>query len=1008
MKENISTAQLAPSLQARWRLGGQRTLGVRSVLDGWSERHPSLHYTALVAAVAALYFCSAKLGLTMASVAEQVTAVWPPTGFALAAVLLFGYRVWPGILLGAFLANATANEPVFTACGIALGNTLGTMTGAYLLHRILGFRNSLDRLKDVLGLVVLAAGAGAAVSGTLGAANLCLGGIQPWAAYGRAWWTWFLGDAVGVLVLTPALLVWTSRTQSRWEPRLLPEAVSLFVILVTVSLVVFCARQIPTIGSQALEYLVFPIVIWGALRFGVTGATTATLIISCIAISGTVNGFGPFAMDQADQKLTLLQLLMAVVAVTALLLGAAVTERKITERRAAADYAVIQTLGASGTLREAAPQILRAICERLGWDFGALWMVDEERPVLRCFEVWHRSSPICIELATVSRKNTFASGVGMAGHIWASGEAVSIADVATDADLPCGGFAARVGLHGALGFPIISGAQVLGVIELFSHDIQQPDEDLLDMMVAIGSQVGQFVERQRVDEARQDSEVRLRQALGAGRMGVWDWNIRTGAVTWSDSLEAIHGLAPGTFGGTLEAFQELIHPGDREYVLREISQAVEQRTNYEIEFRTVWPDQSVHWMAGKGRVVGDEAGECSRMIGVGMDITIHKDLEEQLRQSQKMEAIGRLAGEVAHDFNNLLTVMLGETCHLLDQVSPADPMHESLTAINQSVERAGSLTHRLLAFSRKHVFSAVVLDLDGVVASMYRMLRRLVGTNIELLTVLRAEPGLVRMDPSQIEQVFMNLIVNAVDVMPDGGKITIETQNVVLDVSYTRHRPGLEAGRYVMLGVSDTGCGMDRETMSHIFEPFFTTKPPSGGTGLGLAMVYGIIQQSGGHIAVYSEPGQGTTFKVYLPRVAREEDVAQPQRTPAAQTGGWETILLVEDETLVRSIVQRALSMHGYAVLEAFHGDEALRTCEQHEGPIHILLTDVVMPGMTGLQLAERAARTRPDMKILFMSGYTDAALVHQGKLTTSTAFLGKPFTGEALATKVRQVLDAE
>jgi PAS domain S-box-containing protein len=583
-----------------------------------------------------------------------------------------------------------------------------------------------------------------------------------------------------------------------------------------------------------------------------------------------------------------------------------------------------------------------------------------------------------------------------------------VADAAANHDVPYAAAAASSGLRGAFGFPILSGSQVLGVIELFSHEVQPPDEDALNMMIAIGSQIGQFIERHRGEEARRESEERLRQALDAGKMGVWDWNIPTGRIAGSNKLESMHGLAAGAFGGTFDAFQDLIYPRDRDRVLQEINRAREESADYEVEYRNVWPDGTVHWLVGKGQVVRDEAGRATRMIGVCMDNTVSKDLEEQLRQSQKMEAVGRLAGGVAHDFNNLLTVMLGESGCLLDQVTPAHPMYDSLIAINETVERAGALTHQLLAFSRKHVFSAVVVDLNEVLASTNRMLRRLVSSDIELLTVLQQQPSLVKMDRSQCEQVLVNLVVNARDAMPQGGKLTIETQDVQLDESYTRHRPGLQAGPYVMLAVSDTGCGMDGETLSHIFEPFFTAKPVGTGTGLGLATVYGIIQQSGGCVAAYSELERGTTFKVYLPRVERAADeAARPEIAPLAEKGRTETILLAEDEVRVRAIALRALQVHGYTVLEATQGDDALRRCELHDGPIHLLLTDVVMPGMTGLELAERATELRPDMKILFMSGYTDGALVHQGKLAADTAFLGKPFTGETLARKVREVLES-
>jgi signal transduction histidine kinase len=379
--------------------------------------------------------------------------------------------------------------------------------------------------------------------------------------------------------------------------------------------------------------------------------------------------------------------------------------------------------------------------------------------------------------------------------------------------------------------------------------------------------------------------------------------------------------------------------------------------------------------------------------------------QDQLAQAGKMEAIGHLAGGVAHDFNNLLMVIMGRAELLLNDMDATDPKRSTAKVIEQTAQRAADLTRQLLAFSRKQVLNPVVLDLNAVVSKMGEMLRRLIGEDIDLVTVLGSALGHVKADPGQIEQIIMNLAVNARDAMPEGGRLTLETANVDLDTGYARKHVGARPGPHVMLALSDTGIGMDAQTQTHIFEPFFTTKGPRKGTGLGLAMVYGIVKQSGGNIWVYSEPGQGASFKIYLPRIEQPIDGSQAGSSLPAPVHGVETILLVEDEDSVRDLTRDILEAHGYTVLEARHGVEALRISEQHSGAIDLMLTDVVMPEMGGREVAERLAVLRPETKVLYMSGYTDSAVVHHGMLDASTAFLQKPFSAIVLVRKLRETL---
>jgi PAS domain S-box-containing protein len=404
----------------------------------------------------------------------------------------------------------------------------------------------------------------------------------------------------------------------------------------------------------------------------------------------------------------------------------------------------------------------------------------------------------------------------------------------------------------------------------------------------------------------------------------------------------------------------------------------------------------------------DGEGAIQGVIGVALDITERERLTDQLRQSQKMQAVGELAGGVAHDFNNLLMVVKGHSQLLLDRMPESSPLRLSVEQVEKAADRAAALTRQLLAFSRKQVLQARVMDLNDTVAGMIRMFSRVIGENIQMAFVPGGKLGRVKADPGQIEQVLLNLVVNARDAMPDGGRLTIETSNVELDSAYSATHTSFEPGLYVMLTVTDTGCGMDAQTQTRMFEPFFTTKGPGKGTGLGLSTVYGVVKQSGGYIYVYSETGRGTTFKIYLPQVSAKLDVVSPDSEKRRSSRGTETILFVEDEQSVRELVRDYLVGAGYCVLEASDGVQGLKVAASHPGPIHMLITDVVMPHLSGPELATKLSAQRPGLKTLFISGYTDDTVFRHGVLEGGVAFLQKPFNLKALAQKIREVLSGE
>ena len=575
--------------------------------------------------------------------------------------------------------------------------------------------------------------------------------------------------------------------------------------------------------------------------------------------------------------------------------------------------------------------------------------------------------------------------------------------------------ATRFQLRACWSEPIFSRhGQVLGSFAMYYSSLRTPGERELEAIGVAARLAAIALDRAREDTELRRNEQRLHLALDAAKMGTWEWDIADNRVVWSDGVGPLFGVAPGAFAGNFDDYTALIPEPERTGVRSAIESAVESGAHdYWVEHSVIWPDGTLRWLEGRGRVYRDESGTPTQMAGTVVDITERKKAEaalrqseQSLRQAQKMEAIGRLAGGVAHDFNNLLTAIGGYSGLALLESAPDDPRREYLEEIQRAGERGASLTKQLLAAGRKQTQPPRLLDVNAVIDDLASLLRRVIGEDVELEWTRTSGAAVVLADAGQVEQIVMNLAVNARDAMPRGGSLSISSASEHVAASDPRVHGGA-AGSYVVVRVADSGEGMNEETLAHIFEPFFTTKEPGKGTGLGLSTVYGIVEQLGGFIDVKTELGRGSTFSIYLPERDRGSPSTHPQSIAPLARGGTETILLVEDESQVRELVYAILKTRGYDVLCADSGNDALRVEEGHPGRIDLLVTDVVMPGKSGRELAEHLLALRPELKVLFMSGYTDDAMLRHGVMSPGSAFIQKPFALEELLGRVRSLLDA-
>jgi PAS domain S-box-containing protein len=927
-----------------------------------SSNGRTIRWLADIIIIAVLFVVGARLRLVFPFTAVGASWVWLPSGVSLAGLLLLGRNRWPGITLGALAARLGARSALSLVIGPAY-STGEALLAYWIIARGGKFDLGLGTVRDVLRFFAAAIIAAAATA-TVGAWNLTyLAGLDQ--TYGLAWLTFFAGDVLGMLALAPVLLVWGGTRVSfagKWR-RL--EFGFLLCAAFVVGILVF-GQTWPTSVVLPIAYLSFPLMVWSAFRFGQAGVTAVAALLGTFALAGSAAGLGPFANALNRGEAVLVAGFMNVISITALTLAAIVQERASAQTRHQATEARFRAF------MQFSPAIAFMKTADGRYVFGNdAWARQFGTEATELFgktdaELWPKETATCFresDKQTLARRGPIEvteTGPARDGlpHWWTT-----------------------------LKFLVEESASSLPLVGGIAIDITP---------------------RMRVEEALRASEDRYRSLVELAGSVIAVVGPDGRIVEFNRAAEAFFGLTREEAVG--HDFLSLCVPEDqRSHVLRDFArirggEAVRER-------ESVLPAadgtrRSFLWNATRLLDGTRAAG----ILIIGQDISELRRLEAQLLLSQRMEGIGRLAGGIAHDFNNLLTAILGHAEMARTDVADGDPAQSNIAEITRAAQRAADLTRQLLAFARRQIIEPKIVDLNSLVLNVDKMLRRLLGEDVDLVTV--PDPALwrVRIDPGQFEQVLVNLAVNARDAMPDGGRLLIETSNIFLDADFARNHATVQPGPHVLLSVSDSGTGMDQEVLAHIFEPFFTTKEVGKGTGLGLATCYGIVKQNRGSIWVYSERGIGTTFKIYLPRAETPVEVVEvPAYRPVSEVHGTETVLLVEDEMVVRDLAADALRRHGYQVLTAPSGAEAMQIAQQLVRPFDVLVTDVVMPHMGGQQLAEELLALRPDLKVLFISGYTDSSLLRQSSgFGASMTLVQKPFTPAQLVQKVRELLDTD
>ncbi len=923
----------------------------------------------IAAGTAASYLLLASVSYAIPLLGTEIVAAWLPAGLLLAFLLLLDGSEWGAAMAGAVVGNMLADvhhgSRLLVALAAGFANVAESFVGALVLRQKLGRKISLGRLRELGWLLLGVVVATNAVTSLLGALVMHLAGS---AAFNRSWITWWVGDGAGMLLITPLLLTFVDRTRGG-EPVAWRSVVHGAVAVVALIVVAGFTLANPRGSGRFIgtsPYLVLPFVLWIALAFGPVGASVAAFGVGMAALGYGAAGHGPFvAPGESELKEVLgLYSFLALTTLTGLVPAAILEER----RRATAALR-----SSEARFRELAGAI-----------DDVFWIADHETLaplyVSPAFErIWGRPGMAVTGgrdglLDTVHPDDVAAVAATYAASRGGRPFEHTYRIVRPDGEVRW--------IHGR-GFPVRDGAGAVVRIAGVARDITTQRE---------------------AETALVRTEEQMRFALEASAVGFWEADLVGDTATWSATCEAMHGLEPGTFGGRLGAFIDLIHPEDREIIAQRVADSIAAHADAQIEYRTRWPDGTVHWIVSTIHPVHDADGRPLKATGVAIDVTERRELENQLRQAGKMEAVGQLAGGIAHDFNNILTAILGNAELLIEDASATVDQRNSAAEIRTAAVRGARLTRQLLAFGRRQVLMPRRTRVSEVVRDMLPMLRRVLGEHIIISAPdTTADPELVA-DVTQLEQIILNLAINAGDAMPDGGQLDITVGEALLPPDAGPREMPLDGGRYVVIDVTDSGTGIGREVLAHIFEPFFTTKPAGHGTGLGLATVHGIVTQMHGAVEVSSRRGEGTRFRIYLPAADETGERETESERQQVTVGGNETILLVEDEPAVRAYLTKTLERHGYRVIAAADAAAAQDAFRRAAVPIDVLITDLRMPGISGVDLAAELRKTQPVLRVIFMSGYSELAA---DIASSEQPFLAKPFSGADLAAMVRTVLDA-
>jgi PAS domain S-box-containing protein len=973
---------------------------------------PAVRWLALVA----VYILAAKVGFRAAFVAEQVSPVWPPTGLALWAALEFGPRAaLPAIWIGAFVANATTHEPFLVAATIATGNTLEAFAGVWLLRRFGGIDRSLDTLRHVTSFVVAAALGSTVISATIGVMTLCASGLQPWPLFASLWWTWWLGDASGALLVAPVLL--TMRWwQSHWRTIAVAELTILEAITIGVTVLVFGVRVMPLTGHHPLEYTVFPLVIWAGLRFAHAGAALVSATVSLIAVWGTLNGTGPFSVSSvasAHESIILLQIFTAVIATSGLVLGAAIADRGRSERLRATGHALTAILGTETDLKSAARPMLRAAGETLGWDVGLLWQVDDRQQWLDCVDSWHRD-PRFDDFVHDSRARRFPPGLGLPGRVWSSGRPESIYDVVIDPNFPRAPVALHAGLHAGFAFPILVGERVLGIMEFFARRPAEVDAAVAAFMGAVGSQIGQFMERRRAQRELVTSEA-LNSAIVAAAL---DCII---SIDADGCIVEFNPAASRTFGFNREdvlgrELAEVLIPERLRRQHREaLQRSVETGEGAILGRRVEMPALRADGTELIVEIAITKVEDAPRPVFTAhlRDVTERKRVDEERASLLAREQAARLEAEhanrakdqflatISHELRTPLTAIIGWASMLRTRRFDPDRLEHIHESIYRNADMQAQIVNDLLDVSRI-VTGQLRLDLHPTdVCEVARMSLETirptaVAKRVQLDSDLPESPCVVFGDAARLQQVIWNLLSNATKFTPSGGRVILSVRTVA---------------SMIAIEVKDTGAGLSAEALPHVFERFWqadsTTTRQHGGLGLGLALVRHLVELHGGEVRAASEgENQGSTFTVSLPV---HEGVRRPAgRHPRSERRLAQlqsvSVLVVDDDPSAREVFTAMLEDHGAGVTCAASAAEAIRLLERQQPDVLIL--DIAMPNEDGLTLLRRiraAEDRRGDRSIPAIAVTAYAGASHREAILAAgfTEQLPKPVLPHDLVTAV-------